>query len=124
MKDFNKILYDILLKIDSSNSATNFNINSSLNINYFEALKNVKSSNFKYFEEYFSGFFMSRSRNNYLTNLVALSSMSTLTIPKAVVSICVAFMLNLLPVMVAVYNNVSYGTADLSIICKLVPVKL
>tara|TARA_A100001011_G_C14214307_1_gene801317 strand:- start:240 stop:737 length:498 start_codon:yes stop_codon:yes gene_type:complete len=57
MKELNKILYDILLKIDSSNSTSNFKINSSLTINYFEVLKNVKSSNFKYFEEYFSSFF-------------------------------------------------------------------
>ena len=57
MKELNKILYDILLKIDSSNSTSNFKINSSLTINYFKVLKNVKSSNFKYFEEYFSSFF-------------------------------------------------------------------
>tara|TARA_X000000950_G_scaffold285016_1_gene389596 strand:+ start:891 stop:1388 length:498 start_codon:yes stop_codon:yes gene_type:complete len=57
MKEFNKILYDILLKIDLSNSAIDFKLNSTLIFNYFEALKDPKSTNFKYFEEYFSSFF-------------------------------------------------------------------
>ncbi len=57
MKEFNKILYDILLKIDLSNSAIDFKLNSTLIFNYFEALKDPKSTNFKYFEEYFISFF-------------------------------------------------------------------
>jgi len=57
MKEFNKILYDILLKIDLSNNAIDFKMNSILISNYFEALKDPKSTNFKYFKEYFSSFF-------------------------------------------------------------------
>ena len=41
MKDFNKILYDILLKINSGND-NKFILNSNLVFKYFEDLKNKK----------------------------------------------------------------------------------
>ena len=56
MKDFNKILYDILLKINSGND-NKFILNSNLVFKYFEDLKNKKSQNFNDFSDYFSKFF-------------------------------------------------------------------
>ena len=56
MKDFNKILYDILLKINSGND-NKFILNSNLVFRYFEDLKNKKSQNFNDFSDYFSKFF-------------------------------------------------------------------
>ena len=58
MKELNKILYDILLKIKSDNINKNtFKTNHSLIIKYFEELKDPKSSQFEDFDSYFINFF-------------------------------------------------------------------
>ena len=58
MKDLNKILYDILLKLDNDFDKTKiFQINKILVIKYFPKLKDIKSSNFDDFIEYFRNFF-------------------------------------------------------------------
>ena len=58
MKDFNKILYDILLKIDQKKEVNNsFKLNKSLIFNYFDVLKGNNNSKYAYFEKYFSNFF-------------------------------------------------------------------
>ena len=58
MKELNKILYDILLKIELDNKDENtFKINQKLVSKYFEQLKNPKSTEFVRFESYFLNFF-------------------------------------------------------------------
>ncbi len=58
MKDFNKILYDILLKLDLKyDDPKNFKINSSLIIKYFDLLKGKESSKLARFNDYFSNFY-------------------------------------------------------------------
>ena len=58
MKDFNKILYDILLKIDvKNNDNESFKINKDLVSKYFTALKDEKSTKFIEFDRYFTNFF-------------------------------------------------------------------
>ena len=58
MKEFNKILYDILLKIELYNkSKDNFKINNKLVSKYFMQLKDNKSEEFVSFESYFSSFY-------------------------------------------------------------------
>ena len=58
MKDFNKILYDILLKIDQKKEVNNsFKLNKSLIFNYFDVLKGNNNSKYANFEKYFSNFF-------------------------------------------------------------------
>ena len=50
MKDLNKILYDILIKIEKVDQIDRFTINSSLILEYFKELKNEKSNNYtRYF---------------------------------------------------------------------------
>ena len=56
MKDFNKILYDILLKIDKSDNS-NFNINQKLIFKYFEELNCKNPSKYSEFEQYFLKFY-------------------------------------------------------------------
>ena len=51
MKDLNKILYDILLKIDNSNG-NDIKINHKLLFKYFVDFKNQKSREFNNFESY------------------------------------------------------------------------
>ena len=59
MKDLNKILYDILLKIESKDKTKNneFILNKKLVIKYFEELGTLNNSNFEQFQLYFSAFF-------------------------------------------------------------------
>ena len=58
MKEFNKILYDILLKLEQKNKEVkSFKLNSSLITKYFDSLKGSNNSNYTQFETYFSSFF-------------------------------------------------------------------
>ena len=58
MKDFNKVLYDILLKLEDGNSNNRtFKINHNLIAKYFTELKDPKSNEFVDFESYFEVFF-------------------------------------------------------------------
>ena len=57
MKNLNKILYDILLKIENNdNNVKNFNINSKLVLKYFTHLKD-KNDKYVKFETYLMNFF-------------------------------------------------------------------
>ena len=58
MKELNRILYDILLKIDISNKGQNiFKIDHKLIIKYFTDLVDEKSSKYMLFRNYFNNFF-------------------------------------------------------------------
>ena len=58
MKEFNKILYDILLKIELDNKNINvFNVNHKLISKYFSDLDDPKSPKYSDFESYLSNFF-------------------------------------------------------------------
>ena len=58
MKDINKILYDILLKIDLSKKGDkSLKINSKLILKYFQDLNDINSSKYKNFEQYFISFY-------------------------------------------------------------------
>ena len=58
MKEFNKIMYDILLKLNLENKSNNkFKINHTLISKYFDVLKDAKSKEFMLFESYFTKFF-------------------------------------------------------------------
>ena len=56
MKDFNKLLYDILLKLERNNEAT-FKLNESLILKYFTTLKNINTTEYQLFESYFVNFY-------------------------------------------------------------------
>tara|TARA_B100000963_G_scaffold360747_1_gene392848 strand:- start:9887 stop:10396 length:510 start_codon:yes stop_codon:yes gene_type:complete len=55
MKDFNKIFYDILLKLNQSQNS--FNINKELVLNYFVDLKELNLKKYQLFEDYFLKFY-------------------------------------------------------------------
>ena len=58
MKEFNKILYDILLKLDQKKETNNsFQLNQSLIFKYFDELKGNNNSKYTKFENYFFNFF-------------------------------------------------------------------
>ncbi len=57
MKDFNKILYDILLKIEAKNEKENFRLDPKLVFKYFAELNIEKSKIFEEFDSYFVNFF-------------------------------------------------------------------
>ena len=59
MKEFNKILYDILLKIETEHKEKSkvFKINSRLLLKYFGVLNEPKNNTYKSFESYFLHFF-------------------------------------------------------------------
>ena len=59
MKEFNQILYDILLKItDTTNTKqNNFKINHKLISKYFPELDDPKSPKYQHFEKYFLNFY-------------------------------------------------------------------
>jgi len=56
MKDFNKLLYDILLKIDKGNNDF-FKINEKLINKYFNELNDPKSKKYQDFTDYFNDFY-------------------------------------------------------------------
>ena len=56
MKELNKLLYDILLKIEIED-AKSFQINKKLIFKYFEALKDKDNERYKDFERYFLDFY-------------------------------------------------------------------
>ena len=56
MKDFNKLLYDILLKLERNNEST-FKLNESLILKYFTTLKNINTTEYQLFESYFVNFY-------------------------------------------------------------------
>ena len=56
MKDLNKILYDILLKINNSENDS-FRINKSLIIKYFNQLNDKDSQKYLDFERYLNDFY-------------------------------------------------------------------
>ena len=56
MKIFNKILYDILLKIDNSEK-NNFELNHQLISSYFSVLNNEKDQKYIEFKKYFDNFY-------------------------------------------------------------------
>ena len=58
MKDFNKILYDILLKIKKNKEANLFILNHSLIKKYFVSLNQDNTHEFKLFEDYLKKFLM------------------------------------------------------------------
>ena len=57
MKDFNKILYDILLKIKKNKEANLFILNHSLIKKYFVSLNQDNTHEFKLFEDYLKKFY-------------------------------------------------------------------
>tara|TARA_A100001015_G_scaffold86805_1_gene96491 strand:- start:4021 stop:4518 length:498 start_codon:yes stop_codon:yes gene_type:complete len=58
MKDFNKILYDILLKLDLSEKNNNaFKLNHNLVFKYFSKFNDQKDKEYAAFETYFMKFF-------------------------------------------------------------------
>ncbi len=59
MKDLNKILYDILLKIEEKNNinSKNFELNEKIILKYFETIKSTEKSKFNEFKIYFETFF-------------------------------------------------------------------
>ena len=57
MKDLNKILYDILLKIEEKNDLSEFSLNPFLIIKYFKEIGDSKSEKFNLFKDYFLSFF-------------------------------------------------------------------
>ena len=56
MKDFNKQLYDILLKIEN-NDINRFKFNRKLVIKYFQELDDTNEDKFNEFEDYFINFY-------------------------------------------------------------------
>jgi len=57
MKDLNKILYDILLKLETKLTQTTPQINKNLISKYFEHFKNKKSDKCSIFEKYLTDFY-------------------------------------------------------------------
>jgi len=57
MKDFNKLLYDILLKLNKKEEIGIFKINEKLIIEYFKDLKDTKNTKYTDFERYFLNFY-------------------------------------------------------------------
>ena len=58
MKEFNQILYDILLKIDNSKKTqNNFYLSHNLVSKYFDELKDQNNEKYIHFNKYFSNFY-------------------------------------------------------------------
>ena len=76
MKDMNKLLYDILLKIDENDREANnkdIKINQKVVIKYFKELNDANSESYKKFERYlmdFYNFCFDRSLNNMIRDIV------------------------------------------------------
>ena len=61
MKEFNQILYDILLKINVKNDSNNdFQINDKLIFKYFNQLKDPKNPSYISFKNYFVNFYQTK----------------------------------------------------------------
>ena len=56
MKDFNKLLYDILLKI-SNEESLDFKLNKNLIFKYFQVLRDSEEAKYSLFENYFTEFY-------------------------------------------------------------------
>ena len=57
MKNLNKILYDILLKLEIAGSKEDFKMNSNLIFKYFDHLKDPKNDEYLKFERYLMNFY-------------------------------------------------------------------
>ena len=58
MKEFNQVLYDILLKLEiDQNKSNNFNISRNLIYKYFSCFKDNKDTKYPIFESYFVNFY-------------------------------------------------------------------
>ena len=57
MKEFNKVLYDILLKIQINDNKDSFKMNKILIFKYFNQFNEVKNKNYSDFESYFTNFY-------------------------------------------------------------------
>jgi len=57
MKDLNKILYDILLKLENKKKNDIFDLDQKLVLKYFNELNNDKSDNYRLFSSYFLKFY-------------------------------------------------------------------
>ncbi len=79
MKDLNKILYDVLLKINLANSDKNqFKINQKIILKYFDQKDHKNTINYDHIADYFNGFFnfcyelsldnMIQDAKNYITS--------------------------------------------------------
>ena len=79
MKDLNKILYDVLLKINLANSdKTQFKINQKIILKYFDQKDHKNTINYDHIADYFNGFFnfcyelsldnMIQDAKNYITS--------------------------------------------------------
>ena len=56
MKDLNKILYDILLKINKENQES-FKVNKTIILKYFQSINDTRNSKYNDFESYFINFY-------------------------------------------------------------------
>ena len=72
MKEFNKILYDILLKINNNQRNNSFKVNNKLIQNYFASLRNdtQKYNKFENYLEQFYNFCFELTLENMLINIV------------------------------------------------------
>ena len=57
MKEFNKVLYDILPKIQINDNKDSFKMNKILIFKYFNQFNEVKNKNYSDFESYFTNFY-------------------------------------------------------------------
>ena len=57
MKDLNRILYDILLKLDKNTHKKEFILNEKVIFKYFEDIKDNKVVNYRLFTKYFENFY-------------------------------------------------------------------
>ena len=72
MKELNKILYDILLKINNNQENNSFKVNNKLIQNYFTSLRNdtEKYNKFEYYLEQFYNFCFELSPENMIKNII------------------------------------------------------
>ena len=73
MKDINKVLYDILLKLELDKSKKVFKINDKIVLKYFNEINDPKSTQYLEFESYFNEFFdfcFEQSLDNMLREII------------------------------------------------------